>query len=173
MKKQRGFTLIELMVVISLVALLLAWGIPAFSTWNARNNVEGEIAQLYSNLQYARTNAYANKNLTGIYWGGSASIAQYQIMTNTTQNATTIDTGASQIGATVSTAQHPLTATPNQKSVSFNGRGFLNTADSNDSANPITFYISPSEGAGTDCVSVSLTRIVSGKWDGTSCNPSK
>lgn len=168
---QRGFTLVELMVVVSLVALLMAWGIPAYSTWSARENVEAEIARLYGDLQYARMTAYGDKNLTGIYWGGGANITRYLIMTNTNANGTSIDNGATQMGAAVSTTKNPLTVTANQNSVSFDGRGFLYTGDTNDPATQLTFYITPDYGAGADCVSVTLTRIVSGKWDGTNCNP--
>ncbi len=168
---QRGFTLIELMVVVSLMTLLAAWGIPAYSTWNAKHNVEGEIARLYGDIQFARMTAYGSKNLTGLFWGGGTKVAQYTILTNTTTNAASIDSGATQIGATVSTANNPLTATVNQKSVSFDGRGFLYSSYASDPATQLTFYVTPDYGAGTDCVSVSLTMIVSGKWNGTSCNP--
>lgn len=169
---QRGFTLIELMVVVSIAMLLLAWGLPAYSTWNARHNVEGEMARLYSDLQFARMTAYGSKNLTGIYWGGSAKITQYQIMTNTTAT-TSIDSGsgATQVDALASTGKNPVTPTPNQNSVSFDGRGLLYTGNSNDPASQLTFYITPSYGAAVNCVSVSLTGIVSGKWNGTNCNP--
>ncbi|MGC8493599.1 MAG: GspH/FimT family pseudopilin [Syntrophobacteraceae bacterium] len=168
---QRGFTLVELMVVVALIVLLMAWGIPAYSTWNSRQNVEGEIGRLYSDLQFARMTAYSNKNLTGIYWGGGTNITQYSIVTNTNANATSIDTGATQLGATVSAGRFPLTPTPIQKSVSFDGRGLLYTGDANDPATQVIFYITPNYGAGTNCVAVSLTSIVSGKWDGTNCNP--
>ena len=159
------------MVVVAISALLLAWGIPAFSTWNSRHTVEAEIAQLFSDLQYARMSAYGSKNLTGIYWGGGASMTQYTIMTNMNANATTIDIGATQAGGAVNTSKYPLTLTPSQNSVSFDGRGLLYTGCANDTATQITFYISPDYGAGTDCVSVTLTRILSGKWNGTTCNP--
>lgn len=168
---QRGFTLVELMVVVSLCALLLTWGIPAYSTWNARHNVEGEIVRLYSDLQFARMTAYANKNPTGIYWNGASSITQYSIMTNTTVNATSIDSGATRIGALVSTGKYPLLPTPNQKSVSFDGRGLLYTGNSDDPATQLTFYVTPAYGAGKDCVSVSLTSILLGRWDGANCKP--
>lgn len=159
------------MVVVALIALLMFWGIPAYSTWNSRQNVEGEIGRLYSDLQFARMTAYSNKNLTGIYWGVGTSITQYSIVTNTNTDATSIDAGTTQLGATVSTGRFPLTSTQNQKSVSFDGRGLLYTGSANDPATQITFYITPNYGAGTNCVGVSLTSIVSGKWDGTNCNP--
>ncbi len=170
---QRGFTLVELMVVVALIALLMVWGIPAYSTWNSRQNVEGEIGRLYSDLQFARMTAYSNKNLTGIYWGGGTNLTQYSIETNTNTDATSIDDPAvtKPLGATVSTGKFPITATQNQKSVSFDGRGLLYTGDTNDPATQVTFYITPNYGAGTNCVAVSLTSIVSGKWDGTNCNP--
>lgn len=174
MKEQRGFTLVELMVVISIVALIMAWGIPAFSTWKQMHDVDSEMSQLYANLQFARMTAYSTKNLTGIYWGGGATtINQYSIVTNKNAGAATIDSGTSPLGATVSTAKYPISISSAQNSASFDGRGFLYTGDANDPAPQLTFSVSPDHGAGTDCVSVSLTMITLGKMSGGTCQPPK
>jgi type IV fimbrial biogenesis protein FimT len=165
MKEERGFTLVELMVVISITALLLAWGMPAYSTWKEKHDIENEIVQLYSDLQFARMTAYGNKVLTGVWWGGGANIAAYQIISDADgDGAIGNSSGDTEIGAGV-TAKYSITSTVSQNSVSFDGRGFLNPP------NPTSFYIASSSGAASDCVSVSLTRINVGKWDGTSCNP--
>lgn len=166
MKKQSGFTLIELMVVISLMALLLTWAIPAFSSWKQKHDVEGEMAQLYGDLQFARSEAYTNNEVAGISWSGT-SFSQYQIMTNATADCTSIGSGGSSLVATVSTINHPITSSQNLQSLSFNNRGIV----SSPSTLPLTFYITPSYGSPTNCISVSLTRISLGTWNGSNCAP--
>jgi prepilin-type N-terminal cleavage/methylation domain-containing protein len=178
MKEERGFTLIELMVVVSIILLLLAWGIPAFSTWKTKHDIENQMVQLYSDLQLGRMTAYSNKVISGVLWQGGVSFTSYQIMTDTL-NKGTIDNNATQVPGTgtvtlkqndaVSVSTSP--ATPNQTSVSFDGRGFLYTANAPDTAASIAFYVPSSSGAGMDCVAVSTTKITLGKWNAGSCTP--
>ena len=158
MKGQPGFTLVELMVVISIAALLLTWGMPAFSTWKQKHDVESEMVQLYSDLQYARMNAFSNKVATGIWWDAQGA---YHIAPGTISAQGAVNLNGTQIGATVT----PKYAVQGQATVSFDPRGFL------DPNNAATFLISPSHGAATDCVSVSLTMISLGKNNGGTCNP--
>jgi len=173
MKEQRGFTLVELMVVVSIAILLLAWGIPSFSIWNTKHNIESQMVQLYGNLQFARMNAYSAKVVSGVWWGGGAIIASYQIRYDNSSplNNSIDDTGTDvRIGAVV-TPKYAITPSAGQQSVSFDGRGFLNVANAADTANPITFSVAPSFGAFVDCVSVSSTKITLGKMNGGSCQP--
>jgi len=41
------------MVVVSLIFILLAWGVPSYSTWKKSMISEGQMLTLYSNLQLA------------------------------------------------------------------------------------------------------------------------
>lgn len=168
MKKQGGFTLVELMVVISITVLLLAWGIPSYSTWKKKHDIENQMIQLYSDLQFARMTAYGNKVVTGVWWGGGATFASYQIKYDANGNNEIDDNADLQLPGTVIVnlnPQHPLTPSASaQKSVSFDGRGLL------DPANPITFSVASSYGAAMDCVQVSTTQITLGKMNGANCN---
>ncbi len=165
MKKERGFTLVELMVVVSITVLLLAWGIPSYSTWKKKHDIENQMIQLYSDLQFGRMTGYGDKVVAGVWWGGGASFTSYQIRSDANNNGVIDDTGTdTQIGATVY-PKYPINASVNQNSVSFDGRGFL------DPANPITFSVSSTSGAAMDCVAVSSTRITLGKMNAGSCAP--
>jgi type IV fimbrial biogenesis protein FimT len=57
MRTQRGFTLIELMVVVVLVAVLLVLAAPSFTDQLARRRLEGVATELSTDLQFARTQA--------------------------------------------------------------------------------------------------------------------
>lgn len=165
MKKQDGFTLVELMVVVSITVLLLSWGIPSFNTWNLKHGIENQMVQLYSDLQFGRMTGYGNKVTAGVWWGGGNSITSYQIRSDANSNGVIDDTNIdTQIGATV-TLKYAITPSVNQNSVSFDGRGFL------DPANPITFSVPNSSGAAMDCVAVSSTRITLGKMNAGICKP--
>jgi prepilin-type N-terminal cleavage/methylation domain-containing protein len=177
MKNQAGFTLVELMVVVSITVLLLSWGIPSFSTWNVKHGVENQMVQLYSDLQFGRMTGYGSKVVAGVWWGTGAGITSqtggYQIRyDNSNPVANSIDGPAAfvQVGNTV-LPKYPITVSANQNSVSFDGRGFLNSANPLDPANPITFSVSSTSGAAIDCVAVSTTRITLGKMSAGTCQP--
>lgn len=55
--KQDGFSLIELMIGIALVALLMMMGVPAFSTWVQNSQVRTAAESIQNGLQIARAEA--------------------------------------------------------------------------------------------------------------------
>ncbi len=175
MKKESGFTLVELMVVVSITALLLAWGIPSFTTWNNKHGIESQMIQLYNDLQSGRMTGYSNKVVSGVWWGSGASIAVgagYQIRYDNSGDPPnySIDTLP---GPIVSIATTPIkyginvTAIPAQalNSVGFDGRGFLNTTNLAANTTSITFSVPDAVGAAMDCVAVSSTKITLGKMN--------
>lgn len=161
MKKQGGFTLVELMVVVSITVLLLAWGVPSYSTWKKKHEVENQILKLYGDLQVARMTAYSHKVLSGIWWGGGTSLTSYDVGSDA-NNDGNVDNSSSKY--TIA-SKYTITSTVDQTSVTFDGRGFLNPNTS------VIFYISPNYGSVTDCVGVSSTRITVGKKNGSACSP--
>ena len=51
MKREQGFTLIELMVTIIILSVLLGLAIPGFSSWLPKYRLRGAARDIYSNLQ--------------------------------------------------------------------------------------------------------------------------
>ena len=68
---QRGFTLIELMIVVTLVAVLISLTAPSFSRMLARGKLEGAASELVTDLQYARSEAVARNAQVAIYTGAN------------------------------------------------------------------------------------------------------
>ena len=60
-RKIKGFTLLELLIVIAMMAVLLAIAIPAFSKWVKKYNIESDTKKIYAFLQEARAKAFAEK----------------------------------------------------------------------------------------------------------------
>lgn len=52
-----GFTLIEMMVVVAIVAVLLTLAVPGFNALTASSRMEGRIQALLSSVQFARSEA--------------------------------------------------------------------------------------------------------------------
>jgi len=59
MRAQRGLTLAELMVVVSIAAIMLGIGIPSFQGLMAQHRATSAANQLQSSLQFARSTAAA------------------------------------------------------------------------------------------------------------------
>jgi len=55
MKREQGFTLIELMITIIILSVLLGLAIPGFSRWLPNYRLRGAARDLYSNLQLAKS----------------------------------------------------------------------------------------------------------------------
>jgi prepilin-type N-terminal cleavage/methylation domain-containing protein len=57
MKKQSGFTMIEVIVVMALIAIAAAMAIPTFTVWMPNYRLRAATNDLYANLQLAKSGA--------------------------------------------------------------------------------------------------------------------
>lgn len=55
MNRRQGLTLVELMVILSVLAIVLLLALPSFSDFLARRRLEGASTELGTDLQYARS----------------------------------------------------------------------------------------------------------------------
>ena len=57
MRKDRGFSLLELMVVIGIIAILSTIAIPSFFQWLPKHRIGSAAREVKSTLEFARSNA--------------------------------------------------------------------------------------------------------------------
>jgi len=99
MLRQRGVTLVELMVVTAIAAVLLMAVVPSFSDLLVRKRVEGVLSQLNTDLQFARSEAAQRNSNVRMTFGPNCYVIHTvgSIDTNCTQDTVSIGTGALQI----------------------------------------------------------------------------
>ncbi len=69
MKSTRGFTLIELMVVVAIMALMMALSGPLISSLSGANSVDKAVTDLSNTLEQARAYAMANSTYVRVGFG--------------------------------------------------------------------------------------------------------
>jgi type IV fimbrial biogenesis protein FimT len=109
-----GFTLIELMIAIAVLAILLTVGVPSFQTWMLNTRIRTTAEAMQNGLQLARAEAVRrNARVRFTLSGGTGWIVQ-------TDGGTQIQTRPSAEGSTSVT----VTATPTgATTVTFNALG--------------------------------------------------
>lgn len=157
MKARQGFSLIEVVVVVSLIILLMGFGVPAYSTWKKRNDMESQITKLAAELHQARMRSYVEKTVYGIWWGDTRPFSSFQLRRDANGDGDVDDLGTDVVIQSF-TCKFPVNSTNTTiKSIGFDTRGF--TSDLT------TLYVSGGGETTRDCLTVSRTRIISGKWN--------
>ena len=132
----RGFTLLELIVVLVIVAMVLAFALPSFRTLILNRRINGLTESLFNSLSYARNQALSNDEAVtvcpysapssttcGTNWSaGWIVVKQPSSGTSSVVNTTTL----SATGPTLKATTYGGTTSVTQ--ITFNGRGLLNTA---------------------------------------------
>jgi prepilin-type N-terminal cleavage/methylation domain-containing protein len=76
-KNDKGFSLIELMVVIGIVAILGAIGIPSMVSWLQNKGLQSAARDLYSNMRKAQSIAVKNNRNCAISFNGTTGYSVY------------------------------------------------------------------------------------------------
>lgn len=66
MRKSCGFTLIEMMIVIALIAVIASYGIPQFNGMMQNGRISTQVNQLQGLMQLARSEAVTNRVRSGV-----------------------------------------------------------------------------------------------------------
>ncbi|MDB5886956.1 MAG: fimbrial protein pilin [Polaromonas sp.] len=108
MHSSKGVTLIELMVIITIIGILIAVAIPSFTESIARKRLEGVANELVADLQYAKTQAASvNANVTLL-----TSVHGYTVSSATTTYKTVSLASTSTLTDAMSVTFEPHRALP-------------------------------------------------------------
>jgi type IV fimbrial biogenesis protein FimT len=137
-RSQSGFSMTELMVVVSIVAILLSIGVPSYRYITNSYRMSAEVNSLLGDLQYARSEAIKEGNAvvvcassTGTTCSGSTSWQNGWIVFQDPDNNGQVDGGERVLHLQAAfTGTTPDTFQPNNavSGVSFNREGFATTA---------------------------------------------
>jgi len=145
--KARGFTLMELMIVIAIMAILAAIAAPNYTSFMAQRRLNGAARQIMSDLMHARMQAVNQNNEFKITFVNSH---EYQILDDDNSNGSS-DSGESVRTKSVQTDYSDVTLSSTANPV-FNPRGTANGAT-----------ITLSNSAGSKSVSLAITgRVIIG-----------
>jgi type IV fimbrial biogenesis protein FimT len=67
--RQAGFTVVELMIVVAIVAVLMAMAAPSFSEYLSKRRVDGVMSELVTDMHYARSEAVSRNETVKITFG--------------------------------------------------------------------------------------------------------
>jgi len=125
----KGFTLVELMVGLVVIAILMSLAVPSFQTWIQNSQIRNAAESVLNGLQIARAEAVSrNANVEFVMGTGTSWLVQLVDGTN-------IDSRASDDGSSNTTTAtiSPAAST----TITFNSFGGVETTNK-DTTNPIT-----------------------------------
>lgn len=129
--RQQGYNLIEIVVVVGVLALLLAMGVPAMSDWIANSRVRTAAEGMLNGMQLARAEAVRRNSPVNLNIGADGISWDVALPP---PDGTVLQTRAADAGIGISAAatrtRPNLTDTPvtiTSPSVTFNGWGLLYT----------------------------------------------
>jgi prepilin-type N-terminal cleavage/methylation domain-containing protein len=103
-QSEAGFTLVELMVVVAIVAIIAAFAVPSFNDFAAKNRVKGAAEDIYGLILQAKsetpirdTNLSVNVNTGANPWCVGFSTTVNCDCTNTTDCTVPVGAGATQV----------------------------------------------------------------------------
>jgi type IV fimbrial biogenesis protein FimT len=145
---QRGFTLIETMITIVIVAVALSMGVPAFSSWMQNTQIRTVAESIQNGLQVARNEAL-RRNCQ----------VQFSLNNNTSWTVTAIVPGGPNVQVQARAAAEASSSSVSAIVVKPLGGGLIATFDSFGrlvDANPIEQINVQSSAAGTKALGIQL-----------------
>ncbi len=145
LQNNNGYTLVELITLLVILAILASWAIPNYSKWAETHEIAGEARKLYLDLQLARITALRNNNDVIVTFNTGTN--SYKIHNDTNNNGSedggeglknvTLEHnvqfgffGTSIMDMDGNNVNNPLSLTSGGSVITFNSRGEASTGGS-------------------------------------------
>jgi prepilin-type N-terminal cleavage/methylation domain-containing protein len=155
--KDRGITLVEVIIVISVIGILIASMAYSYQDWVKRYEVERTTKELYSNMMLARMRAMERGLEHYVVFGARS----YSIIEDTNESGE-YDAGDEGLPGFPKTVEYDLQRNVVAK-VTFNRRGLISGLQ--------RIWIASETDPDYDCMKVSMSRVIMGRYVGNECLP--
>jgi prepilin-type N-terminal cleavage/methylation domain-containing protein len=154
----KGFTLLEMLIVLVITGVLLAIGTVSFNTWRAKARVESQVRTLYADLMEVRSQAFYQKRTRSVL----VSATQYAVYSSAATSVTPLK---------VTTFTYPVNTNPGSLRIDWDGSGVATfNSDPSIGDAEICTQTSPTNAVFTSIVAYQ-TRVQMGSFiTGTGCN---
>ena len=172
--KTRGFTLIEVLIVIALIGIILAIAVPDYNSTMTKTKIESQTKELHSTIMNARLSAMQNKQPVAILLGPNQYTYNVYTTLDYTALYTTPPTCLRQVPSNSASFPFELKKKPSSGTtlttlditsdkIIFDARGFTN--------NNVTLVVTPVKySGGDDCIVVHTARTNIGRMENaTTC----
>jgi len=166
-----GFTLIEMIITITIMGIVMGIAALNFNTWQTKNKIESQVREIFVDLNEARTNAFTQKKYYSImfqpnsYVMKSYSTSQPTIYNIGTTTGTVVATKNLKYALSTRTDSGTTITSIVDTPVIFDASGIT--------FNWFTVTIDPSisgmGSASVNCLVISTARANMGKMNGTKC----
>lgn len=171
MKNNSGFSLLELVVAMTIISILLGMAAISGRSWLNKYRVESQTKQLYTDLVNARVQAM-QRNRTFFVVMAATQYSIYEDTRPAPDGDGALQTANdARIFQTNLNANYALTIQPIvvANSINFDPKGVAYVPTGNPPNLPQTIYVTARFNAAYDCIVIEPIRITMGAWNGANC----